>query len=166
MSPKQLSLTCALLLLLTACSQGEATPTPTLEATAESTATAAPTVEATAEATEVPPTPEPTIVVPTSAGSDCRPAEQITVAHAGQELCVTGVLKSVRRTEEATYLNFQGTTTFYWLTYDIPSIPVEAGDCVQMTKQVELLLGNPVMVVRWTDALLECGTGRNLLNAP
>jgi hypothetical protein len=130
------------------------TSTPTVRPTSTTTATS----EAPRETETLPPDESPS-PVPTQQGqvSGCTPAEAITLADLGEELCVTGkVVRTEKQANSFLIVMVDEPATFYFVSYDRVWESLKPGACVMATGLIRQLLSSPVMIVGYSNELEDC----------
>jgi hypothetical protein len=129
------------------------TSAPTLAPAATFTPPPSPTVlPAVSEPTLV-----PTEVPPTQAEPACVDALSITPADAGQTLCITGVVYRAENINDVFMITFsKDWGNFYLLSYNREWKEAQAGVCIQVTGEIEMLGTIPVIAFGYQNDLLLC----------
>ena len=133
-----------------------ATPRPpTVTATRRSTNTPILTNTPLPTNTEEPITITATVSPSESAG--CVQALSVTLADAGKELCVQGIVYETMQQDNAFLILFSAEKgTFYFVVYDRVIPEAKPGVCIRFTGKVQRLLSSPVIAPKFRDAVEVC----------
>ena len=132
--------------------QTSSAPTDILSPTA-TIPTPSPTVLPTPTMSEPTPTEEPTTV----AAPACLDALSITAADAGQTVCITGVVYRAETNNGVFMITFsKDWGNFYLLSYNREWKEAQAGVCIQVTGEIEMLGTIPVIAFGYQNELSLC----------
>lgn len=107
--------------------------------------------------------PSPTLVpiqntpTPTSEVSGCVPAELITLADVGKDLCVSGrVFRTIDKPSSFIIVVVEEPDAFYYVAYDLRYEGLEKKQCIYASGEIRQLGINPIMVLSYSTPLQFC----------
>jgi len=129
-------------------------PSETVTEIPTSTSTENPTATVESSPTPIPIQNTPT---PTSEVSGCVPAELVTLADVGKNLCVSGrVFRTISKTSSFLIVVVEEPQAFYFVAYDLTYDTLEKMQCVFANGEIRQLGNNPIMVLSYSVPLQYC----------